>query len=231
MSGGVLMSLPSVVEDALDETAVPWHLLIWADFDGDPIYWTSEVYDRTFGASETGDSYLDGKTFKASTRPSDPQDALIVGLGDIEQGAGGSDTLTITLSGQILGDTDVLNIVGDRTKWAERRLCIWWFIRDDDGSIIGGIPDLYYKGRFVAVDDACAPDNSSLVVSIETYRAVLTGVSGRRIDQQQAYDAGDTSPAATVAAANGLHSAVVSGAIVLPGGGTINLPGGFRSLY
>lgn len=224
------MPLDSAISTALDQQVVPIRWLILADFDGDPLRWTSAPYDRVFGGSETGDSDLDGFTFEAMDSHGDTE-PLLMDIGSIDHAEGGSDTFTISLGALILKDTDLLNLIGNRANWQGRKIRVWWYVEDTDGSIIGDIPVSCYKGRFSAIDIAGDPSKQTIIASAESYLSILTGSTGRTWGQQKEYDSGDTSGAATTANANGTNQKTVPG-ITLPNG--MPWPGlgnGFLSSY
>lgn len=224
------MPLDSAISTALDQQIVPIRWLILADFDGDPLRWTSAIYDRIFGASETGDPDLDGFTFEAMDSHGDSE-PLLMDIGSIDHAEGGSDTFTISLGALILKDTDLLNLIGNRANWQGRKIRVWWYVEDTDGSIIGDIPVSCYKGRFSAIDIAGDPSQQTIIASAESYLSILTGSTGRTWGQQKEYDSGDTSGAATTANANGTNQKTVPG-ITLPNG--MPWPGlgnGFLSSY
>lgn len=218
------MSLDPDISTALEQQVVPIRWLLFANFDGDPLRWTSAIYDRTFGGSETGDPDLDGQTFEAMDSHGDTE-PLLIEIGDIVQAEGGSDTFTISLGALVLKDTGLLNLIGDRTKWQGRKVRVWWYVEDTDGSIIGDVPVSCYKVRFSAMDIAGDPSKQTVIASAESYLSILSGSTGRTWGQQKEYDSGDTSSAATTANANGTNQKTVPG-ITLPNG--VTLPAGIN---
>lgn len=211
------MALDPTVGAALDAATVTIRWLFFVDLDGMPIRRTTALYSRTFGGADTGDADLDGQTFTAMSAAADDEDALILEMGEIENAGGGSDTFTLTLSGLLLPDNDLLNIMGDKSKWSRRKLRAWWYIENPDGSILAGKVMNRHKGRMVQFDIIADADRQAIVVSSETYLAIMTGSSGRTWGQQKEYDPGDTSPEATFAAANGIYHQTVKGALLPPG--------------
>ena len=72
----------------------------WLDILGDNIRATTAGYDVV--VADSGDSELDG-TYKGV----DPQ---VVNVGDVTHEEGGSQTLTVSLSGMLLPDADLLDL-------------------------------------------------------------------------------------------------------------------------
>lgn len=180
--------------------------LIWLDIDTDPLRATSDLYDRTFGASETGDEDLDGETYETQTAGADT-DPLIATIGEVVHSEDGTETVELSLSGLILKDTDLLNLFGDRTKYQGRWVRLWWYFKNPaDGSIIGGKVIPYFTGKMVRAPTSGDAHSQTITVKCEQYYTVLGGSSGRTWGQQKEYDSGDTSQSATLAAASGTQS-------------------------
>ena len=200
------MTMDAAVKAALESPTQHIVWLIWLDIDTDPLRATSDLYDRTFGASETGDADLDGETFDAQVAAGDA-DPLIATIGDVTHGEDGTETVELSLSGLILKDTALLNLFGDRSKYQGRWVRLWWYLRDPaDGSIIGGQVWPYYTGKMVRAPVSGSAESQRITLKCESYLSVLGGSSGRTWGQQKEYDSGDTSQSATLAAASGTKS-------------------------
>lgn len=198
--------------------AVAW--FIWLDVVGDPIRAADFFENVTFAS--TGDADLDGNTFTAVG-------SGVIDVGDVSNSDSGSDTLLVTLSGIDGIDTDLLDAIGDTSKWQGRTARLWFQIYDPTGVTAQGAIVPYYTGYMSKVsitakpadDQSQTPASQTILLSIENYLAFSTQASNRSYLNQADYDAADTSASASIAAANGLRSA--SG-----GGGAVQSPPGAR---
>ena len=184
----------ATTQGALEATVLYWRMLLWADFDGDPLRATSGLYDRTISGS--GDAELDGFY--------DSYDHNLISVGPVKHNETGSDTVTVTMSGLLL-NADLLNMIGDRTYCANEN-------ETQVGSIIP-----YYTGYMNDVVIAGSPSEQRITLTIENYLATLSGAPSQTYMMQNLFDAGDLSANATLGAANGLGSG--SGVSSAVGGG------------
>jgi hypothetical protein len=181
----------------------------WLDFDGDPLRVTTAPYDVTF--SGTGDVDLDGFTFEAANPD-------LIAVSDVRHREEGSDTLTATLSGLVGLDTDLINIIDDRSKWYRRDAALWLMLYDADLQRIGNVWR-YYTGQMINVQHKGSAGEQVIEVSIENYLATYSEASGRTYLDQQLFDAGDLSAEAAIAIANGRGGAGLAGGGGAGGGG------------
>lgn len=195
----------ATTQGALEATVLYWRMLLWADFDGDPLRGTSGLYDRTISGS--GDAELDGFY--------DSYDHNLISVGPVKHNETGSDTVTVTMSGLIL-NADLLNMIGDRTKWQGRSARLWFYCADENETQVGSIIP-YYTGYMNDVVIAGSPSEQRITLTIENYLATLSGAPSQTYMMQNLFDAGDLSANATLGAANGLGSG--SGVSSAVGGG------------
>jgi hypothetical protein len=195
----------ATTQGALEATVLYWRMLLWADFDGDPLRATSGLYDRTISGS--GDAELDGFY--------DSYDHNLISVGPVKHNETGSDTVTVTMSGLLL-NADLLNMIGDRTKWQGRSARLWFYCADENETQVGSIIP-YYTGYMNDVVIAGSPSEQRITLTIENYLATLSGAPSQTYMMQNLFDAGDLSANATLGAANGIGSG--SGVSSAVGGG------------
>lgn len=195
----------ATTQGALEATVLYWRMLLWADFDGDPLRATSGLYDRTISGS--GDAELDGFY--------DSYDHNLISVGPVKHNETGSDTVTVTMSGLLL-NADLLNMIGNRTKWQGRSARLWFYCADENETQVGSIIP-YYTGYMNDVVIAGSPSEQRITLTIENYLATLSGAPSQTYMMQNLFDAGDLSANATLGAANGLGSG--SGVSSAVGGG------------
>jgi hypothetical protein len=182
---------------------------MFADVLGDPLRATT--YGKAITFSGTGDADLDGQTYSV------PTDKRVLSVGNVGFGEGGSDTLSVFLSGIVTIDTTLLNAIGDRSKWLGRAFRLWALIFDETGTQQGAICE-FYTGVMAGVDIHPSAKRQTIELKIENYLALaLSQGSNRGYLCQSEFDAADTSAAATLAAANNARG---------PGGATIAAGGG-----
>ena len=182
----------ATTQGALEATVLYWRMLLWADFDGDPLRATSGLYDRTISGS--GDTELDGFY--------DSYDHNLISVGPVKHNETGSDTVTVTMSGLLL-NADLLNMIGDRTKWQGRSARLWFYCADENEAQVGSIIP-YYTGYMNDVVISGSPSEQRITLTIENYLATLSGAPSQTYMMQNLFDAGDLSANATLGAANGL---------------------------
>ena len=170
-----------------------FRFLVWLDFVGDPV--RSTTWPANITPSGTGDADLDGFTFEAIN----PE---VVSIGDVQHGEDGSDTLSITLSGLPVINTDLLNIMGDTAKWRGRDARLWMGVANADYAPQGVLWS-YYTGTMVGYRIAAQPDGQAIELRIEGYLGVLTPASNRSLMSQTRFDPDDRSAEVALASANG----------------------------
>lgn len=199
------MAVDSTTQAALEAPILYWRALIYADFDGDPLRATTSIYDKTISGS--GDVELDGTYASYNNN--------ITEISQVSHNETGSDTVQFTFSG-IITNSDLLNMIGDRTKWQGRSARLWFFCVDQDETQVGSIIP-YYTGYMNDVTIAGSAESQRITLTVENYIVSLTGAFNRTYAMQKLYDPGDDSASATLSAANGVGNAVQSWAGVVGG--------------
>lgn len=166
----------------------------WLDILGDVVRVTDAPYSFTFAG--TGDEDLDGFTFEAV-------DPRVVSVGAVKAKEGGTDTVTLKLSGLIGIDGELMNQIGDKANWQGRDARLWKAMLDPDELIRIGAIWSYYTG-YMSVPRIMGDQTSQTIsLELESYLAFFGQASGRTYLDQQQYDAGDLSAELAIAIANG----------------------------
>lgn len=181
--------------------------LCFLDFDGDPVRVTTAR--ASLALSGTGDADLDGHTFSAVS-------PAVVAVGDVANGEGGSETLSLSLSGIVGPDADVLAAIGDASAWRGRSARLWAIIRDASGAQQGAIWPVY-TGRMSAAQIMGGPDGQTVKLDVESYLAQAKNASFRTYLDQAQFDPADNTAALKIGVANGATKGV-AGAAALPAG-------------
>jgi len=164
------------------------------DIQGEPVRVTNAPYSFSF--TGMGDEDLDGFTF-------DAVDPRVVSIGTVKAKEGGSDTLTLQLSGLPGVDADLLEQIGTRSNWQGRDARLWKALLDPkDPTRILSIW-AYFTG-YMSVP-GISGDRSSQTISLEceTYLAFFSQASNRTYLDQANFDPGDRSAELSIAIANG----------------------------
>lgn len=197
------MTLPDSTAGAqLASGAFAFALLAWLDFVGDPVRVTTAGVSLAMAG--TGDDELDGYTF-------DAVDPSLVGLGDLRNGEGGSETVSVTLSGIVGPDSDLLNVLGDEILWRTRTIRLWAIVYDESGVQQGACWPLY-TGRMSAMQIVGSPTEQTVKLDCESYLAALKKASGRTYLDQALFDPADNTAALKIGIANGATKGVASAA-------------------
>lgn len=208
--------MDAAILQALGQEIVYIQWFAWMDIVGDPIRAVSGVQDIAFAPGETGDPDLDGFIFESV--PSD-----LVDVSDVGHSETGSETVTARLSGLPIEDGGLLDIVGQKALWRKREARLWFRLLEP----VAGEPtqftplpiQRYYSGYLVNLAVETDASEQTIVASIENYQAALTEGSGLTYLHQSEFDPGDRSAEQTLAAANGMQKAGVSGGMGSGGGG------------
>lgn len=167
--------------------------LAWLDIDGDPVRATT--WETSLRLTGTGDADLDGQLFSAIS-------PTMGSVSAVKRATGGSDTVTALLSGIVGPDSDLLNVLGNETRWKGRVARLWFLTLNVDGDRVGAVVP-YYTGRMVGFGISGSATQQTAKVEIESYLASLTSASNRTYLDQSDFDPTDTSAALTLAVANG----------------------------
>lgn len=164
------------------------------DLAGGPIRVTNAPYNFTF--SGTGDEDLDGYTYTAV-------DPRVVSVGPVKAKEGGSDTLSLELSGLAGVDDELMTELGDRANYVGRDCRLWRAMLDPvDLTRLGGLWS-YYTG-YMSVPKIVGDRTSQTIrLDVESYLAFFGRASNRTYLDQSSYDPGDHSAELAIAIANG----------------------------
>lgn len=186
---------------ALDAQYIKPAFLVFLDIIGDPVRHTTWPADLTFNG--TGDAELDGFTFLA-LRPE------FIDISEVKFQEGGGETVTARLSGLILPDNDLLNILNNEANWKGRVARLWQAVYNEQDVQQGAFWN-YYTGRMVGMPITGDPGQQVIELTIETYLASLSGASNRTYLDQADFDPDDHSAEAAIAIANGTQGNGLSG--------------------
>jgi hypothetical protein len=213
----------ATTQAALEGSILNWRALIYADIDGDVLRATTGLYDRAISGS--GDSELDG-TYES-------YDHNMIEVGPVKHNETGSDTVAISLNGILVnldpilerdldpiydrsgGDvlartSDLLNVIGDKTRWQGRSARLWFYCVDENETQVGSIIP-YYTGYMNDIVISGSAESQAVILTIENYLASLAGAPNQTYMMQNLFDSGDLSANATLGAANGIGSGSGSG--------------------
>lgn len=188
-------TLDATAKAAVESQAFAPAYYLWLDIDGDPLRVT------TFGAetilSGTGDDELNG-TYAAFS-------GALLAIGDVSNSESGSDSLTISLSGILDPDEDMLNDIGNTAKWQGRPCRVWFQVYDESGVTPQGAIVPLYTGYMSSVGLQSEPEQQLIQLNVENWLAAFNQPSHRSYMNQKDYDPADDSAAATLAASNGVR--------------------------
>ena len=168
----------------------------WLDIAGEPIRVTDAPYSFTF--TGTGDEDLDGFTFSAV-------DPRVVSVGDVKAKEGGSDTLTLSLSGLAGVDGETMNAIGNRANYQGRDARLWKAMLDPVTLARVGAIWPYFTGYMAVPKISGDRTSQTISLEIETYLAFFGQASNRTYLDQQLYDPADRSAELAIAIANGAN--------------------------
>ena len=191
------MTFDPATLDMLGREVVRPPFLAWLDILGDPVRATT--WEVSLQLSGTGDPDLEGHLFSAI----DPTMGSISG---VKRATGGSETVTATLSGIVGPDSDLLNVLGDESRYKGRIARLWFLTLNSAGDRVGAVVP-YYTGRMVGLAITGSAEQQTAKVTIESYLASLSVASNRTYLDQGDFVPGDGSAALTLAAANGARTA------------------------
>lgn len=184
--------------DAVANAALAAHVrrpinIAFLDIAGEPVRVTDGPYHLTFAG--TGDEDLDGHTFQAL-------DPSVVSVGKVRAKEGGSDTVTLTLSGLAGIDDDVMTQIGNKAAWAGRDARIWKAMLDPVQLTRIGAIWCYHTGYMSVPKITGDRTSQEISLDVESYLGFLTQASGRTYLDQSSFDAGDLSAELAIAIAN-----------------------------
>lgn len=174
------------VGSALDSSSINWAYIIRLDVENDPLFAWTGFGDLTFGASQTGDTALDGQTFQGITH-------LIAEVGAVQDGQGGSGALEIVVPGVDLQDEMMRQVVFDRRRWQFRPGRVWIALFDDNGALLGNpirMRSGYMDKMTVTEDD---DGQGTVKCIIESQQAYAGPALNTRYSEQREIDSADNS--------------------------------------
>ena len=166
----------------------------YLDILGDVVRVTDAPY--SFTITGTGDEDMDGFTF-------DAVDPRVVSVGPVKAKDGGTDTVTLQLSGLIGVDGDLMNQIGNKANWQGRDARLWKAMLDPNELTRIGAIWSFYTG-YMSVPKIVGDQSSQTIsLELESYLAFFGQASGRTYLDPQMYDPGDLSAELAIAIANG----------------------------
>lgn len=195
----------------LDHRFIPDAWFGYLDFLGDPLRATTWKANVDFVG--TGDEDLDGERFNAIGHE-------FVRIGPILQGESGSGPLEITLSGLILADNDLLNLLGTEANWKGRTARIWCGVYNQAMDALVAVAP-FKTGYMTGCKLPASKSEQFVTITVETYLAAFSHASHRTYMNQAEYDPGDLSASAAITLANGVTSnPLLSNTPIVQGGGS-----------
>lgn len=131
--------LDPATSTALDKPVLPLAVILSLDIVDDPLFAWSGIGDLVFGAAETGDPSLDGKTFLGT--------GSIIEVSTVSEGVGGSDALDVSMPGVSLNEPLLRQLIRDRKRWQFRRAVAWGLVLHPVTGAIEGKPFRIKTGR------------------------------------------------------------------------------------
>ncbi len=175
---------------------------IYLDIVGDPVRANSSGETLTIAGSGMAD--LDGEYIGVDSR--------LLSISAVRMKPGGSDTVTVKLSGIRGLDDDDRILLANPANWQGRVARMWRMIRNEANAQQGGIQH-YYTGYMMGLAHVGNATTLTLDLTIESYLAAFNSASGRSYADQESFDEQDLSPRAAFSMANGnTSSSVISGA-------------------
>lgn len=186
---------------ALDRDVIHPVMFAYLDILGDPVRATTAPY--SVQPSGTGDPDLDGHVFDAI-------DPTFVSVSPVKSKEGGTDTVTVQMSGLIGIDSELMTLIGNKANWQGRPARLWLALYDENLIRIGAIWP-FHTGYMSVPKIVGSAASQTISIDIESYLAFLTQASNRSYLSQAEYDPADLSAEASIAMANGGSGAGLTG--------------------
>lgn len=170
---------------ATTQSIIPLAAIVKLYVVGDPLLAWTGYGDLVFAANQTGDTELDGNTFKGLED--------IVELAGISEGIGGTDGLEITLPGVDLNDDEMKQVIRDRDRWQFQRGIVWLMLLDPDTYAIAGKPFRIRTGRIDNMPYSEANGKGVIKCTIEGQQAYGNEALNSRYSEQVDINPNDTS--------------------------------------
>ncbi|GAM00570.1 hypothetical protein [Sphingomonas parapaucimobilis] len=166
----------------------------YLDIAGDPVRVTNAPYSFSFAG--TGDEDLDGFTF-------DAVDNSVVSVSAVRKKDGGTDTVTLELSGLPGIDAELLEEISTKALYQGRDVRLWKALLDPrDPTRILSIWG-YYTGVMSVPKVVGDQTSQTISLDVESYLAFFGEASNRTYLDQASFDPGDRSAELAIAIANG----------------------------
>lgn len=167
---------------ALDAEAVYTAWLFRLDIADDPvIVWTGA---RDYTPAGTGDAALDGFLFERVGFPGN--------IGNVVDGRGGSQALSLSLPGVDLNDEALKQVVKDKRRWQFRQAWVWIATLDANYNVVG-VPFRVKTGRIDKMNIGQGRKGNYVNVTIESHQAYASEVANTKYSELRDFDPTDTS--------------------------------------
>lgn len=186
---------PDVAGSAALAAQLRWPVTFcYLDIRDEPVRVTNAPYSMTF--TDTGETDLDGFTF-------DAVDPRVVSVGTVKAREGGTETLSLELSGLPGVDAELLDQIGTRANWQGRDARLWKALLDpaQPGRILSMWS--FYTGYMTVPRITGDRSSQTIGLEVETYLAFFGQSSNRTYLDQASFDPGDRSAEQAIAIANG----------------------------
>lgn len=153
----------------------------------------------------------------------------LIEVSEVKSSEGGTDAVTIRLSGLRGPDTDLMNAIGNPSNWQGRTARLWRMIRDVNGNQQGGIQH-YYTGYMMTAGFSGDPSSQAITITVESYLAAFSQASNRTYLNQSDYDPEDLTAKAIIQIANGVSGKPIinNTPVNTPGSGGGTRGGGYQ---
>lgn len=212
--------LQAATSTALGQPILPLAVIVYLDVESDPLYAWSGIGDLSFAAAATGDPSLDGKTFLGT--------GTLIEVGEVSEGAGGSDALELTLPGVDLGEPMLRQLITNRNRWQFRRAVVWLMVLNPDTNAIEGKPFRIKTGRMDQMPYSENDRSGQVKCVIEGQQSYGDIPLASRYSEQLDINPNDTSQNWVHALAN--MNATIGKATVTPVSSATGSGTGFRGL-
>lgn len=152
---------------------------------GDPLLAWTGYGDLKFNAGQTGDTELDGSTFKGI--------GDIIELSTISEGVGGTDSLDVSLPGVDLNNNEMKQVIRDRNLWQFQRALAWLMLIDPVSGAITGKPFRIRTGRIDSMPYSENANGGIIKCKIESQQAYGNEALNSRYSEQIDINSNDTS--------------------------------------
>jgi hypothetical protein len=212
------MGIDATASAALSAQVIKPVYLGFVDFANEPMRVNTSGADLLL--TGTGEPDIDGEVFLGLR-------ANVVDIGPVANRAGGTDAVSVKLSGLPTLDDDLFAEINTAANWRGREVRLWRIIRNAANVQQGGIQH-YYTGYMSSLTMPVSPTSQTIEVVVESYLAAYGPASNRSYLDQEKYDPGDMSARAAIAIGNNASGGSPTGNTFAPGSGS---GGGGRGLF